>query len=221
MVRPLRKFYKGGFWHTYNRGVAKQEIFREQEDYAFYLYKTKEVLKKYPDPVAIHAYNLLDNHIHHLVEQISNKATPSKFFATLHTSLGVHINKKYNRGGPLFQDRFKAKVIEKDDYLLGLSIYIHLNKILEKLQHTDRSLITKSKLQELLKEAEDDPWNSYAVYLGLREDGITQDKFILSLISDDIKKAREEYRKLAKKMLISGTFLKVRHLTFEDSEELL
>jgi hypothetical protein len=90
-----------------------------------------------------------------------------------------------------------------------------LNKILEELQHKEKSIISKNELGQLLKKAENDPWSSYPVYLGLRDDGITEDKFILSLLSDNIKKAREEYKKLAKEFLISGYFLKTRDLIFE------
>ena len=210
-MRLPREFYKGGFWHIFNRGVAKEDIFRGKEDFMFYLYKTKEFLKKYP--VAIHAYNLIPNHLHHLIKQTSG-ITPSRFIGSLHSSVGLHINRKYSRVGHLFQDRFKAKLIE-EDALLPISFYVNLNKILEKLEHVERTNISKRDLDKLLKEAERDPWSSYPVYLGLREDGITQTKFILSLISDDIKKARQEYRKLAKQFLISGYFLKTRDLFFE------
>lgn len=210
-MREARKFYKGGFWHIFNRGVAKEMIFREKGDFVFYLYKTKEFLKKYS--ITIHAYNLLANHIHHLIEQTS-EITPSKFIGSLHTSFGLHINKKYSRVGHLFQDRFRAKQLEKES-LLPASIYINLNKILEKLQHISKIKISKRLLIRLLEEAEKDPWSSYPVYLGLRDDGITQTKFILSLLSDDIKKARQEYKKLSKKLLVSGYFLKTRDLSFE------
>lgn len=214
-MRQPREFYKGGFWHIFSRGVAKEDIFREKGDFIFYLYKVKEFLKKYP--VNIHGYNLITNHIHHLTEQ-SSDITPSKFIGSLHTSFGLHINKKYSRVGHLFQDRFGAKQLDKNA-LLPASFYINLNKILEKLQHVSKSKISKRDLNKLLEEAEKDPWSSYPVYLGLREDGITQTKFILSLISDDIKKARQEYRKLAKQFLISGYFLKTRDLFFEDFKE--
>ncbi len=210
-MRQTRKFYKGGFWHILNRGVAKEDIFREKEDFMFYLYKIKEFLEKYP--VTIHAYNLLTNHLHHLIEQTSEIA-PGKFIGSLHTSFSLHTNRKYSRVGHLFQDRYKAKELEKG-ILLPVSIYINLNKILEKLQHTSKTSISKRDLDKLLEEAERDLWSSYPVYLGLRDDGITQTKFILSLISDDIRKARQEYRKLARYFLISGYFLKTRDLIFE------
>jgi len=210
-MRQTREFYKGGFWHVLNRGVAKENIFREKEDFRFYLYKVKEFLEKYP--VAIHAYNLIPNHLHHLIQQTCD-VTPGKFIGSLHTSFGLHINQKYSRVGHLFQDRYKAKAIETGS-LLPISLYINLNKLLEKLEHTEKSRISKKDLTKLLEEAEKDPWSSYPVYLGLRDDGITQTRFILSLLSDDIKKAQQEYRKLAKEFLISGYFLKTRDLIFE------
>jgi len=210
-MRQPREFYKGSFWHIFNRGVAKEDIFKEKADFGFCLYKMKEFLKKYP--VAVHAYNLIPNHIHYLIEQTS-EITPSKFIGSFHSSVGLHINRKYSRVGHLFQDRFKAKQLEESS-LLPLSFYVNLNKILEKLEHMEKIKISKSELDGLLDKAEKDPWSSYPVYLGLREDGITQTNFILSLISDDIKKARQEYRKLARQFLISGYFLKTRDLFFE------
>lgn len=195
----------------------QEKIFRKKEDYTFYLYKVKEFLKKYP--VQIHVYNFLLDHLHYLIQQTSDQTPPSRFLASAHTSLGLYINKKYVRAGHLFQDRPKVRPVEDNDYLLDLSFYINLNKVLTKLQKFDRSLVvSKGDVDKLLKEAERDPWSSYPVYLGLREDDITQPKFILSILSDDIKKARQEYRRLAKDFIVSGHFLKTRDLTFEDEE---
>lgn len=216
MVRPQREFHKGSFSHIFNRGVAKQTIFRENDDFRFYLYRMKESLKKFP--VAIHCYNCLPNHIHHFIEQSSEDITPSKFIASAHAGLANFINRKYNRVGHLFQGRFNANMIKGNDDILAISFYIHLNKVLERLEKLNIKVVSKIQLDKLLQEAEQDPWNSYAVYLGLREDGITQPKFILSLLSDDIKKARQEYRKMAREFIKSGHFLKTRDLIFEDEK---
>jgi len=213
MARPLRQFYKGGFWHILNRGVAKTDIFRNKEDYNFYLYKINEALKKYS--VGIHAFNFLPNHVHYLIEQTKEEISPNKFIASIHTGLGSYINRKYVRVGHLFQDRCKVKDIKKDEHLLAISVYINLNKVLEKLQQREKIIISKDELQRLFEEAENDPYSSYPIYLGLKEDGITETKFILSLLSDDIKKAREEYKKTAKEFITSGYFLKTRDLIFE------
>lgn len=209
-MRETRKFYKGGFWHIISQGIAQERIFREKGDFIFYLYKIKEVLKKYP--LVIHGYNLITNHIHHLIRQ--TEIPPSKFIASLHTSLGLHINKKYSRGGHLFKDRFRAKEIE-ESARIPVSLYINLNKTLHRLQQLNKVKISTREVEKLLEEAERDPWSSYPVYLGLREDGITQTNYILSLISDDVKKARKEYRKLARHFLTTGYFLKTRDLLFE------
>jgi len=125
-MRKNREFYKGGLSHIFNRGVAKENIFRENDDFAFYTYKIKEFIQKYP--VVINAYNLLPNHVHYLIEQNSD-ITPSKFIGGIHTSVGMHINRKYSRVGHLFQDRFKSKNIGEGS-ILPISIYINLNKIL-------------------------------------------------------------------------------------------
>jgi len=211
-MRQIRQFHKGGFWHILNRGVAKTDIFRCKEDYNFYLYKIRESLKKYP--VGIHAFNFLPNHVHYLIEQTEEEMSPNKFIASIHTSLGNYINRKYTRAGHLFQNRCKVKNIEEDKHLLAISVYINFNKVLEKLQQKEKSVISDNELQKLFKEAENDPWSSYSIYLGLKEDGITETKFILSLLSDDIKKAREEYKKLSKELITSGYFLKTRDLIF-------
>lgn len=214
MARKLREFYKGEFWHIFNRGITDEVVFRQDDDFRFYLYKIKESLKKFP--VVIHAYNLIPNHVHHLIEQ-NTDISPGKFIGSVHGSFGLVFNRKYKRAGPLFQDRFKANHIEGDEHLLNISFYVNLNKVLEKLQYFDKSVVvSKNDVEKLLEEAERDPWSSYPVYLGLRDDHITQDKFILSLLSDDIKKARQEYRKLAKDFIVSGHFLKTRDLTFEN-----
>jgi len=109
-------------------------------------------------------------------------------------------------------------MVEDTNYLLDLSFYINLNNILEELQYRGLAKISKTEIDRLLKKAANYPWSSYGVYLGLREDNITNDKFILSIISDDLKKARKEYQKLAKEMLISKRFLKIRDLTFDEGQ---
>jgi len=215
-MRKPREFYKGGFYHIFNRGVNKEIIFREKGDFVLYLYKLKEALKNFP--IIIHCYNLIPNHFHHLPQQTSEKPL-SNFYQSFHTSFSLSLNKKYGRVGHIFQGRPQVKKIEKTDYLLDLSFYINLNNILEELQRRNFSKISKNELDKLLNKAENHPWGRYGDYLGLREDGINYDKFILSIISDDIKKARREYRKLAREMLISKRFPKIRDLTFEEGEE--
>ena len=215
MARQTREFYKGGFWHIVNRGVMRSDIFRSKDDFAFLLYKMKEVLKKCP--VNIHSFNFLSNHLHYFIEQIDENFPPSKYLAGVHTALGLYINKKYGRVGHLFQNRCTVKPVERDERALEVSFYINLNKVLEKLQNFDRSkVVSEQEVEALLKEAELDPWCSYGVYCGIRDDAITKTDFIFSLLDDDHVKARAKYRALAKNFITSGYFLKTRDLRFGD-----
>lgn len=72
------------------------------------------------------AFSLMPNHIHLLVRQ-QNKDAIVKFMRRLTTSYVMYFNNKYNRVGPLFQNAYKAALVESDSYLMHLSRYIHLN----------------------------------------------------------------------------------------------
>jgi len=144
-----RIYYEGAYYHVYNRGNNKKDIFLDEEDYIFYLKKAREYNKKYN--VTIVFYCLMPNHIHLAIRQ--NTETPiSKFVSSLHTSYSMYFNKKYSKTGHLFQGRFGCKIIDKDEYLLHLSSYIHLNPL----------------SAGLVNKLEDYQWSSYPDYIGAR-----------------------------------------------------
>ena len=76
-------------------------------------------------------------------------------------------NIEQDRSGPLFESRYKAKSIEKDDYILALSRYIHLNPV----------------KANLVKKPEDWPWSSYPEILGQRSGNLPQKCFLLNYFS--------------------------------------
>lgn len=126
MATPLRYFQNGSFYHIYNRGNRKQNIFLERRDYERFLKKTQEYKEKFG--VTILCYCLMPNHFHFLLKQ--NTEVPiTTFMLRLGTSYAKYFNIKYDQVGSLFQDRFKAKLIETDAYLLELSRYIHRNPL--------------------------------------------------------------------------------------------
>ena len=104
---PRRKitFQKGYNYHIYNRGVNKQKIFFDEENYLYFI----RLLKKYTEEfdVSVLAYCLMPNHFHILVEIMGEKDL-SICLSRLLNSYVKSINKRYNRVGPLFTDRFKA-----------------------------------------------------------------------------------------------------------------
>ena len=126
-------FEEGQYYHIYNRGNNKENIFIEEKNYGYFL----EKLKKYIVPIAdIYAYCLLKNHFH-IVLRIKDRADiPEKFkekvylpFSNLFNAYSKSINKAYNRTGSLFQEHLQRNRIENENYLKQLIIYVHLNPV--------------------------------------------------------------------------------------------
>src|SRR3989344_3048534 len=96
---PQSNFIQGGFYHIYNRGNNKQDIFRDNKDYKRYLEKLAEYKKKHN--VSIIAYCLMPNHVHLLLRQ--NGPQPiSDFIQQVHTAYSMYFNKRHQIVGHLF-----------------------------------------------------------------------------------------------------------------------
>lgn len=161
--------------HIYNRGVNKQEIFLEPNDYRAMLLRLG-ILLGFPKPAGcklqlkafdstdfeILGYCLMPNHFHLQIRQMNNVLT-SELVHKLCTSYGMYFNRKYDRLGPVWQDTFKAKDVTDDPYLLTLSAYIHNNPT----------------------NPENYAYSSYQDYLGVRASKLCSPKFVLSMFGDD------------------------------------
>lgn len=162
----IRLYVENGYYHVYNRGVEKRRIFEDDSDYKtflrylkIYLSPIETVNKEFPllrinllngnlyEQVDLLAFCLMPNHFHLLVKQKSKDGI-TKLMHQLTTAYSMYFNKKNERVGALFQGKFKACMVESDEYLLHLSRYIHQNP------------------QEESITLEDFPWSSYASYLG-------------------------------------------------------
>lgn len=120
----VKEFAKGAYYHIYNRGVNKDPIFIDDEDYLYYISKMRQFRDKYK--VAIIAYSLIENHYHQLLKQLSD-VTINKFLLAVNTGYGDYFNKKYNRVGPLTQDRYKQIIMKSDVHLYWMSVYVNCN----------------------------------------------------------------------------------------------
>lgn len=164
----------GEFYHVYNRGVEKRDIFLDDDDHLHFVHclfamndihpkldlrlKAERVLDGMQRDriVEIVAWSLMPNHFHLLVRQrVDNGIT--KFLRKVCTGHAMYFNKKYKRSGVLFQGRFKAKHIAKDAYFQHLPRYIHRNPIAH--------MNDKEKQRELLQNYR---WSSYRDYLGMK-----------------------------------------------------
>ncbi len=179
-------FIPGGYYHLYNRGTRKQDIFKQEADYISYLGKVREYKEKYN--VSVICYCLMPNHIHLLARQDKNGSI-SKFLQALHTSYSMRYNVKYNKEGHLFQGRFRRRQVDDDKYLLAVSSYIHLNPV----------------MAGLINKLEDYPWSSYPDYIGLRNGTLCNKKpVIFNLDPKEYQKVTEEQ---IKNQLLKKEFL--------------
>ncbi len=125
MPRGPRFAFENAFYHVFNRGINKQNIFFEDVDYLFFLHKLKALKNKYDH--SIYAFCLMPNHFH---ISIQIRKTPiSKIMSSLATSYSMYFNRTYKHFGSVFQNRFKSILIESDSYFLKLSQYIYLNPV--------------------------------------------------------------------------------------------
>ncbi|WP_346881774.1 transposase [uncultured Algibacter sp.] len=116
------------YYHIYNRGNNKENIFIEDKNYNYFL----KLISKYLISVcSVLSYCLLKNHFHFLVKTNENTSSKdiSQAFSNLFNAYSKSINKSYNRTGSLFQDRFSRVKITEELYLKNLILYIHLNPV--------------------------------------------------------------------------------------------
>ena len=146
----MRKFIfsEGEYYHLYNRGVEKRNIFTSPSEYKrfcayLYLLNTEEnirpsdiisdhgvqyvfSIKRNRPLVAIGAYCLMPNHFHILATPLVEGGI-AKFMQRLQTAYTMYFNEKHKRSGSLFQGTYKARHADNDNYLKYLYAYIHLN----------------------------------------------------------------------------------------------
>ena len=135
----IKQFGAEQYYHVYSRGVAKQVIFLDDQDYVYFLGLLKRYLSSksahskrhgiyphYGKRVLLLAYCLMPNHIHLLIYQ-RDESGMTEFMRALMTSYSMYFNQRYKRVGPVFQSRYRASCISQNDYLEHISRYIHLN----------------------------------------------------------------------------------------------
>ena len=146
MSRPLRVEYEHAFYHVISRGHRRENIFRNDGDRKKFLNKLSLAAERLQ--LKIHAYVLMSNHYHLLIE--TPQANIAKAMHDINAGYANWFRNKYRLIGSIFQGRFKAIVVEKDEYLLVLSAYIHLNPVKAGMVKTPEEYI----------------WSSYGSYIG-------------------------------------------------------
>jgi len=162
----------GEFYHLYNRGLEKQDIFQINRDRSHFIdsmfyYQIQDPKPKFStyrrsrifpvDPtkkiVDIVCFCLMPNHFHFLIKQLTDGGI-TEFMRRFIHSYTKYRNVKYNHQGPLFNGAFRAVLMESDEQLIHVSRYIHLNPL----------------VSMMVKDLKLYPWSSYHEYIGLSND---------------------------------------------------
>ena len=111
-----------GYYHIINRGVERRKVFLSKDDKDMFLNILCREFKFYK--LVLHSYVLMDNHYHLLVE--NKKRNLSDAMRQVNSKYAMYFNKKYNRVGHLWQDRFKSWIIFNEKHLFTLFKYLAL-----------------------------------------------------------------------------------------------
>ena len=149
------------YYHVYNRGCNRENIFANAGNYLFLLRRAKLLLMDFP--LSVIAYCLLPNHYHFLLRPDDDEAI-SRFIQRLFNSYTQAFNKQQKRSGTLFEGRAKSVLIDNEKYALHLCRYIHLNPVkaglvthpsewpysnyLEWVEQRDGNLVDRAFVQE-------------------------------------------------------------------------
>lgn len=180
----IKQYIENGYYHLYNRGVDKREIFLNEQDCRVFLYYLKVYLSppetltddKFLTPkmlykiknlnlskeVQLLSFALMPNHFHMQIKQYSKNGI-EKLTRRLLTAYVQYFNRKYKRTGTLFESTYKGVLLETEEQFLHLSSYIHRNP-----------MRLKEPLFDFVK------FSSYPYYLGLQNAAWLNIKEILS-----------------------------------------
>lgn len=166
------------------RGINKQDIFYDSQDYLKFqniIKKTKQIFF-----YQLYSYVLMPNHIHLEIKDQNQKL--SQIIHSMATSYANYFNRKYQRIGHLFQNRFQSRNVENSYYMLNLVRYIHQNPI-------------KAGISEM----DEYNWSSYSEYFKKEnlkdEDKIVDTEKVLLMFMPEKNQALQEFLEFNRKTL--------------------
>lgn len=162
------------------RSIKELDLFREDEDKIKYFSLIKKSQLKYR--FKVYAYCLMNNHGHLIIDPAG--ADISKIMHAINFSYARYFNKKYDRYGHVFQDRFKSKIVDTDRYMITLSAYIHNNP---------------KDIVGYENNVKDYPFSSFKEYIrGTDKFGILSRSFLNNLIGFHNLQNKQKYKDLVK-----------------------
>lgn len=193
MPRHARGSIAHSFVHVTTRGNRGVDIFLDDDDRLFFLRRLQECTRRHE--TRVHAYCLLTNHVHLLVE--AGEVPVSRAMQGALQSHAQYINRRYGHRGHLFGDRFWSNICAEDAYLLEVLRYIHLNPVRAGLAATP----------------EEYPWSSHRAYLGLADGAWIATRGILKMFGQQPGAAVREYVRFIEEALPMARSSEVDRLT--------
>ena len=181
---PSLGSYGGTSW------PPEQCLFRDEADRRRFLERLCERVEQYH--IRLFLFVCMTNHFHLVFE--TPEANCSKFMQSLSTAHTVYYNLRHGRHGHLLDGRYKAKLVEGDDYLLALSRYVHLNPVCV-------GSMKNQPIEERIKALRAYPWSSYPSYIELRK---AFDFIEYGPLLAEMSGKRHEWRKRYREFVESG-----------------
>lgn len=181
MPRQARIDGTGAIHHIIVRGIEKRKIFDDDNDRDFFLRRLALILEK--TKTACYAWALIPNHFHLLLR--TGSSSVATVMRRLLTGYAQYYNKRHNRHGHLFQNRYKSILCEEEVYLLELVRYIHLNPL-------------RANIVKTMDELDRYPYGGHYIFMNGKLSFMDAD-YILMQFDKGIRKARKMYREFVEK----------------------
>jgi len=197
LPRQRRKIGLSKIYHVIARGNERKDIFLDDEDKNKFIQII--INKKNKNEYILYAYCLMNNHLHLLLKEQEDGI--SRIMRRINTAYAYYFNKKYNRVGHVFQNRFKSEPVENDRYLISLIRYIHNNPVKAKIANQPHQY----------------KWSSYSLYLKEQKCIIDKEE-ILNLFSLNKPKAIRLFNEFCRQQN-NDTFMDYQEV-FKEAKEI-
>jgi putative transposase len=187
MPRQARLDALGVLQHVIARGIEQRDIFSDRDDYQFFVDRLDRLLND--TGMDCYAWVLMPNHFHLLLR--TGPIPLSTFMRRLLTAYSVHYNRRHERAGHLFQNRYKSIICEEDPYFCELVRYIHLNPI-------------RGGIARDLLDLEKYPWSGHRTLMGKDKASWQSCDEVLNYFDRTMARARLRYRRFLQDGLQKG-----------------
>ncbi len=187
MPRKARIDAPGALQHIICRGIERRKIFNDNADKNNFVARLGRVISETQTPC--YAWALIDNHFHLLLK--TGNVPIATLMRRLLTGYAVSFNRRHNRNGHLFQNRYKSILCKEDTYLLELVRYIHLNPL-------------RTGLVSTMHQLDFYQYCGHSILMGKKNNDWQDTHYVLKLFGKRVSSARKGYHAFVEKGVTKG-----------------